>query len=152
MSEYRQPGEPARERRPGVVRLVFEYEGDDVRLLSRRRVDMLAPPSDTLKGHERQQGFWAEVRSADGSTLYRHVMPDPVRRDVEVFSNDPEQSISRVPVDRPVGVFTLLVPETKGAEYLALVRSAPELTGLRAGNIIEVLRVPLTPKGEQDTP
>lgn len=151
MNQNAETGEPAQEQMQ-VIRFLFEYEGDNVRLLSTRRINKLAPTSDPLEGYEGQQGFWAEVRSADGSTLYRQVMPDPMRRDVEVFSDDPEQSINRVPVDQPTGVFTVVVPETEGAEHLALVRSAPELTGLRAGNIIEIIRVPLTPAGEGGTP
>ncbi|CAM5386167.1 hypothetical protein SGRIM128S_09626 [Streptomyces griseomycini] len=91
-----EPSEP-----PTTVRLIFEYEGTDIRLISRRRVAMMPPPSDPLREREDAQGFWVEVRDAQQRPLYRRVMCDPVRRDVEVFSDEPEYSIARVPVDEP---------------------------------------------------
>jgi len=78
----------------GAVRLIFEYDGENVRLVSRQHVDMAPPPSDALDGFAGQKGFWAELRGADGGLLYRQVMHDPIRRDVEVFSDDPLQTIS----------------------------------------------------------
>jgi hypothetical protein len=134
---------------PQAVRFVFAYDGDDVRLLSRRRVGVLAPPSDAIEepvGNRR--GFWAEVRAVEGATLYRKAMPPvpPIRHDREVFSDEPGDSLSRIPVERPAGIFTVLVPDSPEADHLALVSGRPggvrtllATTGETAGG--EILRV-----------
>jgi hypothetical protein len=126
MSERRQAGRPAP---PRAVRLRFTYEGDEVSLVSRQPVEMTAPPTDKLSGYEDEQGFWIEVRSGQDQTLHRWVMEDPLRRDVEVFSPDPEQSVSRAPVEKVSGSFSVVVPDLDEADYVALLSSgAPSAT------------------------
>jgi hypothetical protein len=118
--------------RGGAVRLIFSYEGDDLRLLSRQRVEMVPPPSDPLEGFEAQKGFWLEVRDAQGAVLHRQIMHAPIRRDAEVFSDDAERSIARIPVERPSGAFAVVIPELPEADHVALVSSpvteTPEAT------------------------
>jgi hypothetical protein len=142
MSQQESTGPPAPQQGRGAIRLIFEYDGDEVRLISRQHVDMLVSPSDALEGYEGQQGFWAEVRDADGTRLYRQILHDPIRRDAEVFSDDPQQSIARVPVERPTGVFFVLVPDLDEADHVALMNSPSRPPGLRAA-ATETLRVPL---------
>ena len=86
MSAQGQDSMPAPSR---AVRLMFTYEGNDVRLVSQQTLDMIIPPTDALSGYEDEQGFWVEVRTARDEVLYRQVMRDPFRQDVEVFSPDP---------------------------------------------------------------
>jgi hypothetical protein len=112
------------ERGQRVVRLTFTYEGDDVRLASQQPVEMIIPPTDALSGYEGEQGFWVEVRSGQDETLHRRVMDDPLRQDVEVFSPDPEQSVARTPVEKPSGIFTVLVPDLDEADHVTLMSSA----------------------------
>ena len=127
MSEQGQDGIPAP---PRAVRLTFTYEGDEVRLVSRQPVEMIAPPTDRLAGYEGEQGFWIEVRSGQDETLHRRVMQNPLRRDVEVFSPDPEQSVVRVPVEKPTGSFSVVVPDLDEADHVALLSSgAPSAVG-----------------------
>jgi hypothetical protein len=126
----------------GAVRLVFEYDGRQVRLVSRQRVDMQPPPTDPIEGYEGQQGFWVEVRDADGRTLHRRVMQDPIA-DAEVFSDEPGQSVMRVPVREPRGSFAILVPDSEDADHLALM-SSPAVAGVRRGPATELARIPLT--------
>ncbi len=83
MSAQGQDSMPAPSR---AVRLMFTYEGNDVRLVSQQTLDMIIPPTDALSGYEDEQGFWVEVRTARDEVLYRQVMRDPFRQDVEVFS------------------------------------------------------------------
>lgn len=131
----------------GAVRLTFRYEGDEVRLVSRRRVDKLLPPDEEAQDAGERQGFFAEVRGADDRVLDRRLLHEPVRRDEEVFSNDPERSLARVPVERPAGIFSLLVPELEEADYVALVERGPRrATFAEATN--ELIRVPL--RGPED--
>ena len=118
---------------PKAMRLTFSYEGDDVKLVSKQSVDMVVPPSDPVTGFAQQKGFWAELKSARNKTLYRQVMHNPTRNDAEVFSPDPDQSISRAPAPKRKGVFVVVVPETDKGEEVALVRSAPDKQGVARG-------------------
>jgi hypothetical protein len=109
---------------PGAVRLTFAYQGDDVRLISMQPVDAAVPPGDPVTGYQGEQGFWVETRTADGTTLHRRVMPDPFRGDAEVFSDDPRQSLGRVPIESPSGTFSVLVPAPQDADHVALFSSS----------------------------
>jgi hypothetical protein len=108
---------------PKAVRLTFSYQGDQVKLLSQQPVEMTVPASDTLKGYEEQKGFWAELKSDKDKTLYRRVLHNPTRNDAEVFSDDPEQSISREPAPKRTGVFVVVVPDTEKGHEVTLSRS-----------------------------
>ena len=115
------------------MRLTFSYAGDDVKLISQQPVDMQLPPSDPLKGYSRYKGFWAELKSKKDKTLYRRVMHNPTRNDAEVFSDDPEQSISREPAPKRRGVFIVVVPDTDQSDSVTLFRSEPETKGPARG-------------------
>ncbi len=114
---------------PKAVRLTFSYQGDQVKLVSQQPVEMTVPPSDSLKGYEDHKGFWAEVKSAQDKTLFRRVLHNPTRNDAEVFSDDPEQSISREPAPKRTGVFVVVVPDTEKGHEVTLSRSsgAPDI-------------------------
>jgi len=139
------------ERGQRVVRLTFTYEGDDVHLVGQQPVEMIIPPTDALSGYEGEQGFWVEVRSGQDETLHRRVMDDPLRQDVEVFSPDPEQSVARTPVEKPSGIFTVLVPDLDEADHVTLMTSAaPSIareTTVR-GPATELARFSLRPGSE----
>jgi hypothetical protein len=105
-----------------AIRLIFKYEGSDISLVSRQRVEMKVPPSEPLEASlEDRSGFWLEVRDAAGTTLHRQLMHDPIRHDAEVFSDDPERSIARVPVEHPSGVFSVVLPAAEEADHVALI-------------------------------
>ena len=108
-----------------AVRMMFAYDGDEVKLVSQQRVDMIVPPTDPVKTATREKGFWAELKSAKNKTLYRRVMHNPTRNDAEVFSDDPNQTISRAPAPKRKGVFVVVVPDTDEADAVSLVRSSP---------------------------
>ena len=108
-----------------AVRLVFSFDGEHVTLVSQQRVEMVLPPSDPLTGTEGRKGFWYELRDADDRPLYRKVMHDPMREDVEVFSDDPQQpSVARHVVPNRKGVFVALVPDTADGRT-AILSSSP---------------------------
>ena len=141
------PGAPLR----GAVRLTFRYEGDQISLVASRRVDKLVPPTEDVVD-EAAGGVrvWAEVRGAGNRTLHRRLLRDPVRRDVEVFSGEPGGSIVRVPVERPAGVFSILVPDLEDGQELVLVRPAP--TGRDEPAPAAVFRTPLGPDPDPGPP
>ncbi|MBH1938792.1 hypothetical protein I5Q34_31805 [Streptomyces sp. AV19] len=134
--------------RQTAVRLIFEYEGTDIRLVSRQRVEMVPPPGDPLHPEQDLHGFWVEVRDAGLHPLYRRVMHPPVRHDAEVFSDDPERSLARVPVDEPKGAFAVLVPDLADADHIALV-SSPPAPGATAAPATEVARFALGPGADE---
>ena len=136
-----------REVEPAAVRLTFRYDGEDVQLLSLRRVRKVLSPSETRENWQDRLGSWTEVRDADGKTLDRRVLNDPVPTDAEVFPEGLGEPITRVPLDRPSGVFSVLVPDLEGADYVSLMRSTSTDREAFVGPS-EVIRVPLKPEVE----
>lgn len=105
------------------LRLIFSYEGEELRLESRQPITMAAPPSQRIESGQNRTGFWTEVRDARGSVLHQRAIHNPVRRFVEVFSPDPEQPISYVPVQQPQGAFAVVVPTLPGADHVTVMGS-----------------------------
>jgi hypothetical protein len=122
--------EPAR-----AMRLTFSYDGDDVKLISQQRTEMVVPASDPVTGFKRQKGFWAELKNDRDKTLYRRVMHNPTRNDAEVFPDPdtPGQGISREPAPKRKGVFVVVVPDTDKGNEVTLSRSSPETKGAAKG-------------------
>ena len=115
-----------------AMRLTFSYDGNNVKLLSQQRIEMIVPSSDKLKGYG-QKGFWAELKSGSDKTLYRSVMHNPTKNDAEVFPETPGGEISRQPAPKRKGVFVVVVPDTAKGEEVILCRSAPERKGPTKG-------------------
>ena len=132
---------------PRSVRLIFSYDGDKVKLISQQQVEMTVPPSDATKGFAQHKGFWAELKGQHDQTLYRHVMHNPTRNDAEVFSDDPEQSISRQPAPKRKGVFVVVVPDTDQGHEVTLSRSESQgptgIHALAAAPAKEIARIKL---------
>lgn len=105
----------------GALRLTFEYEGSNVKLVSKQKVEMILPPTQSLTGHENQTGFWFMLSNAQGTPVYRRAVHNPIAYDREIFSNNPEHpSVQRVPVAEPKGTFILLVPDVQEAKTIQL--------------------------------
>src|ERR1051325_3426712 len=96
-----------------AMRLTFSYDGDDVKLISQQRAEMVVPASDPVTRFKKQKGFWAELKNDRDKTLYRRVMHNPTRNDAEVFPDPdiPGQGISRAPAPKRKGVFVVVVPD-----------------------------------------
>jgi hypothetical protein len=116
-----------------AMRLTFSYDGDDVKLLSQQRTEMIVPASDAVKGYGTHKGFWAELRSGSDKILYRTVMHNPTKNDAEVFPESPGEVISRVPAPKRKGVFTVLLPDTDKGQQVILCRSTPATKGPTKG-------------------
>jgi len=116
-----------------AMRLTFSYDGNDVKLLSQKRTEMIVPSTDAVKGYGTHKGFWAELRSARDKTLYRTVMHNPTKNDAEVFPGTPNEGISRVPAPDRTGVFVVVVPDTDEGEEVILCRSKPATKGPTKG-------------------
>lgn len=159
MAENEGPGAPGRER-PRAIRLTIAYDGDRMELVSRQSVAMRVPPSDPVGGMAEtaetaeMAGFWVDLKDAEDRTLFRRVMHEPIRRDVEVFSPDPRQTIQRAPMPEgaePRGVFSVVLPEMEAAEAVSLIGpplgpAVRELGVERAEPSREIARFALKPR------
>lgn len=131
--------------RHSAIRLLIQYDGDQLTVIDRREVETAAPPSDQLKGFEGQSGFWFELRDANGQALYRRVMQSPIQQEVEAF--EPDGSATRHVIEKPQGVFSVLVPDVPEADHVAIV-SSPLAAHEIASKAADVLaRLPLRAAG-----
>ncbi len=105
-----------------ALRFLFDYEGTEVRLISRQSLVMVLPPTDPLEGLEGQAGFWYELRDSASRPLYRRIVRNPIQVHIEVHEADSGSPTRRM-VNAPQGVFTALVPDLAQAEVIALCSS-----------------------------
>jgi hypothetical protein len=105
------------------VRLIFEYEGDQVRLVSQQSVDVAVTGFDIAR--TQQPGYYIDTRDAGGQTLARVPARGAFAGSVEVFPEQANQPITRVNVPVPQGAFTVVVPVPAGADHVSVVRVAP---------------------------
>jgi hypothetical protein len=98
--------------------LIFEYDGDDVRLVMQQPVDMpatVAPPAQ-------QAGYFVDTRDASGRTLARVAAHGAFQDSVEVFPEQHGEPITRLQLDRPRGAFTIIVPAPQDTDHVSLVQ------------------------------
>ena len=89
---------------------------------------MIVPPEQA----DALGGFQVLLRDQQDQPVLRFSRTNPIRRDAEVFSPPgADQSIARVPVDRPKGSFVLLVPDVPGARTLELIGPPASAAALR---------------------
>ena len=106
-----------------AVRLIFEYEGDQVRLVSQHPVNIAISGFDIAQ--EDQPGHFVDARDAAGRTLARVPIREAFATSVEVFPENHAEPITRVDVAHPRGAFTVVVPASKEADHVSVVRVAP---------------------------
>jgi hypothetical protein len=140
-----------------AIRLTFEVVDGKVTLVSRQPVEMTLPAAPPIPAGAAHPGFVAELRDAKDVTLHRAAMPNPLEPHREAFSDDPDHSVHRVPVEQPQGVFTLVVPDHPRADHVSLMLAGPahKGLGLAAGATeapVEIARVPLREPGEAGRP
>ena len=140
---------PGLSRPPRAVRLTFAYEGDQVSLVDQRAVDVIVPPSDARPPAQGAGGLWMEVRGDQEEVLHLRVIPDPWRQDVEIFSPEPSQTIRRVPVDRPSGTFSVLLPAPEEADHVVVLGTPtpgiPTIRAVKEEGPVELARFPIRP-------
>lgn len=113
-------------RQPSLVRrMTFSYEGDKIMLVSEQQVKMILPPSQPIEKIESTSGFSVVVLDKNETPIYRRVLENPIRHNVEIFSQDPAQSIRQMPMENPKGTFVVLVPELPNARHLEFIGHPP---------------------------
>jgi len=140
---------------PRAVRLIFEYEGDEVRLIAQQPVDVVVTGYDLNR--EQIPGNYVEVRGGDDATLSRLRVPTAMSASAEVFPEEPGQPIVRTDLPQARGAFTVVVPAPAEADHVSVVRVAPgaapapgtsSLAARRAG-VVELASFPLEIGGDR---
>jgi hypothetical protein len=128
---------------PGALRLVFEREGDEVRLVEAIPVDMVVPPGDDFEVDDTERaGFAVRVYGGDGELVYRRSMADPLALEAEIYTGDPEQPFERHPVSLDFVQFEIVVPNVETDVEVELLASPPRRGPDRAA-ARPVTRVPV---------
>ncbi|MBD0712341.1 MULTISPECIES: hypothetical protein [unclassified Streptomyces] len=113
-----------------AVRLIFEYEGDTVRLVSQQSVDTVVSDVDTGESgietdlRARPGDYVVETRDGHGNRLARVPARGAFQESAEVFPEDHTEPIVRMNVPMR-GAFTVLVPAPLDAAEVAVVRVEP---------------------------
>jgi hypothetical protein len=118
----------------GAIRLIFEYDGDRVRVVQQTPVD-IAPsslPAATGEGG----GVFVEVRDAGDRTLARvPAPPHALSSSLETFPERHDQPITRTDAPRATGAFTVVVPVTPAADHVTIVRVAANASDARGSEL-----------------
>lgn len=119
------------------MKIKFSWKEDKIRIISQKTIEMVCPPSDTIKYDKNQSGFWVELQDKEHGILYRRVTRNPIQRDIEIFSDEKTESISRKAIDINQGEFEILVPFMPEAKTLVLYGSiSKEEESLKPARII----------------
>jgi|SRR6187200_2908342 hypothetical protein len=132
-----------------ATRLIFEYDGERVRLVQQMPVDISA---DTLSTAEKDSiGVFVEVRDAANRTLARVPAPEAMSTSIEAFPERHDQRITRSDVARPTGAFTVVVPVMAATDHITIVRTTPASGNTRAigPTSVDLVNLPLKADGPQ---
>lgn len=112
-----------------AIRLIFEYEGDTVRLVFNEPVDVeIAHFTPT----EQPADHFVETRNDEGALLARVPVPGAFVQSMEVFPEDHKEEISRVDTEAR-GAFTVVVPAQDEAVRVAVMRTGRRIDAPRDG-------------------
>jgi len=143
MPSRKTPSSPAvgqRAPKP-AMRLIFEYDGDQVRLVSQQPVDMVVTGADLAQVHA--AGTFVDARDANDRTVARVHARGISEGMVEVFPEKHGDPIVHVKVDRPRGAFTVVLPAPKEAAKVAVVRVKRDTTRAAAAGAAAGAEPPL---------
>jgi hypothetical protein len=107
----------------GAVRLIFERNGDALRLVLQQPVDVTVARFDVQA--DVRPGHYVEIRDAAGMTLSRVPVRSAFSGSREVFPEDHSDPITRVDTSGQSEVFTVVVPAPAASVSIAVVRIAP---------------------------
>jgi hypothetical protein len=128
---------------PQSVRLIFEYEGDQVRLVSQQPVDLVVTGIDITQ--ESQPGYYVDSRSEANQTLARVSAHNAFNTSIEVFPEQHDEPITRVDMAVPRGAFTVVVPAPARASHVTLTRISLGRSDVSPGILTPSL-VPASPE------
>ena len=111
-------GDPVRS-----VRLIFEYEGDRVRLVTQQPVEMAVTGFDLPQVDH--PGYYVESRDVSNRTLARVPARNAFIGSAEVFPENHAEPITRLDVPQPKGAFTVVVPVPDTADHVTVMHLVP---------------------------
>jgi hypothetical protein len=112
------------QKRTNAKRLTFSYEGNKIKLIEQQNIQKIVPPSVTVDTKNNRSGFWFEITGDKQDVLYRRIIDNPIKTDIEVFSDEKvTESISRHKVSDIKGAFSIVIPDIPEAEGLDLFGS-----------------------------
>jgi hypothetical protein len=103
-----------------AIRLIFEYEGDALRLVKEQSVEMVVADADP--GAAQTPGYYLDARDAAERTLARVAARGAFGRSAEVFPERHGDPIQRIDVAQPRGAFTVTLPAIDAADHVTMVR------------------------------
>lgn len=125
MSNKEKDNPPQKRFLPKATRLIFEYEGESIRLIEQQNVDMIIPTAPNSVP-SKQKGFWIEVKDHKSKVLFSKTQQNPIRQDVEVFSDKSGENIVRRPALHAKGTFVVLIPNLPEASSIDLLTMPTE--------------------------
>lgn len=126
MPSHRTPAAPppAQELSPvPAIRLIFEFEGDKISLLSQQPVEMVVTGSDLAQ--RVTAGTFVDARDANNQTLARVHARGAAQPSAEVYPEKHGDPFLNMPVAIPKGAFTVVIPAPMAAARVAVVRLEP---------------------------
>ena len=103
-----------------AIRFIFEYEGDQLRLVTQQAVDLVL---DEARAREADApGYYLDARDAAGRTLARVAARGAFARSTEVFPERHDAPISRIDVQPERGAFMVTLPADAGIDHVTVVR------------------------------
>jgi hypothetical protein len=117
---------------PNAMRLIFEYEGDTVRLVNQYPVKAVI--ADYEPTGPKRAGFYIDSRDAAGTPLARVPARDAFGKSLEVFPEQPGDPLMRMDAPDHRGAFSVIVPLPEGTDRVTVVRVGPaESTAAMSG-------------------
>lgn len=112
--------EGARFQPQRAIRLIFEYEGDQLRLVTQQTVEMVV--TDASPTSADAPGYYLDARDSGDRTLARVAAHGAFSRSTEVFPERHDEPIARIDAPRQRGAFTVTLPAVDEADHVTVVR------------------------------
>jgi hypothetical protein len=140
--------ESTRSQPQRAIRLIFEYDGEHVRLVTQQTVDMVV--AETYPPGAAAPGYYVDVRDARDSTLARAAAHGAFVGSKEVFPEHDDDRITRMDVQQQRGAFTVTLPATEEAHHVTVVKIETGVESVAARDRAEALAVDIAsfPLGE----
>ena len=106
-------------RRQRALRLIFEQRGDELKLVSTQRLNMVVPPPQALVPKGDTRGSWFELRDGEDRPVYRRTIDNP-QQGLEVVADGPGDALRRIDDDKGVRAFFAIVPDIDGARKFVI--------------------------------
>ncbi len=127
---------------PRAWRLTFVHDENGVRLVEREQLEMVAPPDDSDLTYAARSGYWVELKDAEGHGIYRQILHDPLRTEIEVHSPDADEQPHQVAMESKARTFEAVVPDLPAARTVVL-KGRPSEADFAAGEAVALLTEPL---------